>query len=152
MGEIETDHGDEQRQAAGDAEEQELQGCIGPVGVAPAADDQEGRQQLQLPEQVEEKEIGGQKEAEHRGLHQQQGGVEQPDLGIDGAPGDQHAEKAEQGGEQDQQHADPVRLQTVMDAELIDPGRAFTEPGKACRAAAGAERPGWRRRAAGCRR
>ena len=65
------------------------------------------------PEQIEEEKIIGQKDTDNRSFQQQQSAVEDRHPFVHRAPGDQHAEKSEQTGEQQQKQTDAVNPQLV---------------------------------------
>ena len=80
------DDAEEHQQRAGDGEEEELDGGVDAVRAAPHADDEVHRQQGQLEENVEEEEVGGDEDADHRRFHDQEGDDVLLRMFLDGVP------------------------------------------------------------------
>jgi len=118
---IEDDDPDQHEDASREGEEDELDRRIHPVGTAPDADEQKHRDQHELPEDEKEKQVEGDKDADHRGLHDQQCEEELLHPGVDRPPGHAHAEHAEQCREHHEEHADAVDADRVLDAPDGDP-------------------------------
>ena len=68
VGEIESQHGDQDENAAKQRKKEELDGGIFAARTAPDADEKVHRQQHHLPKDVKEKEIQGQKRTQHPGF------------------------------------------------------------------------------------
>src|SRR5262249_54271428 len=71
IGEIETKHGDENKHAAQQRVQEELDGGIFALRPPPDADEEVHRQQHDLPKDVEEEEIQGQERADHACFQEQ---------------------------------------------------------------------------------
>ena len=111
------DHGDQQQDGAGHGVDEELEGRVDLAGAAPHADEQGHGDQHGFPEDEEEDEIQGAEHADHGRLHDQQADHELLDARLDVAPGRQHAQRHDQGRQQDQQQADAVNADGVVDAQ-----------------------------------
>ena len=72
VGEVETQHGDQDEHAAEQGVEEELDGGIFAARPAPDADEEVHRQQHHFPEDVEEEEIEREERAEHAGFEDQE--------------------------------------------------------------------------------
>jgi hypothetical protein len=111
--EAEGEDAHQHQRGAGDGVEQELDGRILFPPAPPDGDEHVHRHQLDLPEQEEEDEIQRREHAEHTRLQQQQ-----PDEVLlrpqRDAPGDEHREEGEEGGQHHQRQADPVRPDFVL--------------------------------------
>ena len=92
--------------------------------VVAVADQQERRHRRQLPEAVEDEEVVGEDEADHRPGEQHEQ-AEQSDVGGLGvaevAPGVGDDEHADAGDEREHQDGEPVEAQVEVDAERRDP-------------------------------
>ncbi len=75
----------------------------------------------EFPEGVVDNEIEREKDAEHRGLLQQEERVELFDAGIDGAPGGEYADGREEAGEHDQPDREAIDAEVVVDGRRDDP-------------------------------
>ena len=120
---VEPDHGDEQDGRGDEGVEEVLDcGAAAVFGAAEGGDEQDHRDEGELPEGVVEEEVERDEDAEHRDLLQQEEDVEELPAGVDDAPGGEHAEGGEEAGEDDEPHRQAV------DAEVIvDGGRAIQE-------------------------
>ncbi len=114
--------GDQHQQAPRHGEEEKLDGRIDLSFAAPDADQQIHRDEHDLPEDVEEEEVMGEKRAEDAGGQQQQGSAEQRPVGLDALPRAEHHDRQQQDRQQHQRHGDAVDGQVVSDAETGDPG------------------------------
>ncbi len=121
------DDGDQQQKTSRERIEEELDGGVNPVRPSPDADEQVHGDQHRLPEDVEQHEIQGAEDADHRRLHDQHGDHEFPHTRFDGGPRGDDADRREQGGEQDQPEADAVDAQGVADGGSRDPLGHFPE-------------------------
>src|SRR6185369_4560247 len=85
------------------------------------------RDQHQLPEEIEEKEVQGEEDPHDARLHRQQKQVVQGDPLMDRTPGSQHGDHRHQRGQDHQQQADPVHAKGIADAQRLDPGQVLEE-------------------------
>ena len=122
MDDIEGDEGDEHQQAAGQGVEEELDGRVDAVFVAPDAHQEKHGDDLDFPKEIKEQQISGQKEAGQGALQKQNEEKEGAYLEVDGLPGDEHAEDVDEGDQQDQHQADAVQSQAVARPQPRDPG------------------------------
>ncbi len=119
---VEDQQGDEHHQAAGQGVQQELDGRVDAVLVPPDAHQEEHGDDLDLPKEVKEQQIGGQKEAGQGALQEQDEEIEGAVLKIDGPPGDEHAEDIQKGDQRQEQEADAVQAQAVAGPQPWNPG------------------------------
>jgi len=95
--------------------------------LPPDEDQEEHRDQHQLPEKVEQEQVEGDEDSHDAGLHRQQEQIVQGDPLIDRTPGNQHGDDGHQRGQDHQQQADPVHPQGIADTEHLDPGQILEE-------------------------
>ena len=112
---------DQHEQAAEHGEDEELHGRVDPARPAPDADHQVHRDQHHLPDDVEEEEVQCEEGAEHPGLQRQH--VEDVLLhaAADLGPGREQHHGEQERGQHDQEAADAVDGQVVVDAVVGDP-------------------------------
>ncbi len=119
---VQGDDRQQHEQAAGDGVDEELdRGVDAPPVPAVHPDEEEHRDDHDLPEKIEEKEIESEKDPHDPRLHEQNGGEEKGKLVL-AAPGNDDGDGLGEGGEQDHQQGNAVHAQGVMDAEALDPG------------------------------
>ena len=104
--------GEEHQDRAEQRVEEELEARIDAPLAAPDADDQEHRDQAGLEEQVEQHEVEGREDADHRRLEDEEGDHVLLDAVLDRVPRSQDAERHQERREQDERHREAV------DAEL----------------------------------
>ena len=85
-------------------EEEELHGGIDTAAVTVNADDQRHRNKRGFPEEVEQEQIEGDEDANHRGLEYQHEDEEFLHPIVDRLPGDQHAQRRQKRGQHHQPH------------------------------------------------
>jgi hypothetical protein len=105
---VEVDDGHQHQHGAGHGVEEELHRGVDAAVVAPDADQEVHGHQRDFPEHVKQEEILRHEDAHQAEFQQQQEGEEFLDAILHGAPGDQHADGREEGGEQDEPEADAV--------------------------------------------
>ncbi len=101
----------ERDERAGEGEEEELGGRGLAVGRSEQVDEDVQRDQRELKEDVEDHHVACAEDAGHRGLEDQQPEVVGPKAVGDRAEGGQHADRPEQDGEADEQHAHGVEAE-----------------------------------------
>src|SRR5665647_1054654 len=121
------DDGDEHEQAADQREQEELDGRVDAPRAAPDADDEVHRHQHDLPEHVEQEEVGGQKDSAHPHLQQEQRDEEAQLAVLDVVPAADDHDDAEQRGEEEEQGGDAVHTEAVVDVQCLDPGDVLDE-------------------------
>ncbi len=117
-GQAEDPHQHEGRAQHG--EQEELEGGVHPLSVAPAADEEVHRHQHDLEHHEEKEQVQGEEYTDAPGLQQQHPG--QVGLGVVMGPHPDHGNREQQAGEHDQEQRDPVHAEVPGDAELLDPG------------------------------
>src|SRR3974377_1686973 len=121
---------DEHEEAPPEGEEHELDGGVDPVGVAPDPDQKEHRDELDLPEEIEEQEVRGHEDPHQAAFQKQQEEVEGSYVEGDGPPGDQNADDVDEGREPDEHQAQPVQGETEAGPQAFQPGVVHhQEPG-----------------------
>ena len=119
-----THDGHQHQERAGHGIDEELDGRVEAVGAAPYPDDEIHRDQHHLEEDVKEKQIEGDKDADQAGQERKHQGVEPPLPPGDGGPACQHAERHHDRGEQHHEQRDAVDSYPVADAPAGNPGSA----------------------------
>src|SRR6185369_3578201 len=89
--------------------------------VTPYADQEVHGHEADFPEDVEEEEVLRQENADEAEFQQQQEGVEFLATILDGVPGNQHAQRGEERGEQDQPQADAIHRDRKVNVGRADP-------------------------------
>jgi hypothetical protein len=123
----ERDDGDEHQDAPRHRVEDELDGRVDALVVPPDPDEEVHRDEHGVPEHVEEKEVEGDEDPDHRALEEQEEGRELPHPRLNGLPRREERNRRQEPGEDDQQEADAVHAHQVLDAEGRDPGVALHE-------------------------
>src|SRR5579885_3311196 len=114
------------QEAAHRGVEDELESGIDASLSAPRTDQQVGRNEHQFPENVEQEEIGGEENAENAAFQQQHEGHVVLDLLLDAERGrDTHSRQ--QAGEDDEQQADAIHAQAVVDANAGNPAQKLVK-------------------------
>ncbi len=111
-------HGHDRQQhqdRAGESVKEELEGGVHPVPVAPDADDDEHRDEAALEEQIEEDEVERDEDADHQGLHHQEGDHVLLHAGLNRRPGRDNADRHEKRGEQHERHRNAIDAKLVED-------------------------------------
>ena len=121
--EVQHQDGDQHQHAAEQRVEKELDRRIFTPWSAPDADQEVHRQQHDFPEDVEQEEVEGQKDADHASFQQQkQHTVGLHMLGDRGGGAGRHGQQADKGGQDDQWQADAVDPHEIIDVKGRDPG------------------------------
>ena len=123
----EAEDGQQHQDAGGHRIQDELDGGVDAPLVAPDADQEVHRHQHRVPEDVEEEQIERDEDADHRALEQQQEDAERPGLLAHRLPRAEQRERRQEAGEDDEQQADAVDADGILDAERRDPGVALDE-------------------------
>jgi hypothetical protein len=95
--------------------------------MTPDADQKEHRNNLYLPEQIEEKEIRGEEDAHNGSFHQEQKEMERSDSYINLFPRDKDTENGEKAGQEDEHQADAVQPEAVTNSKGFDPRMILSE-------------------------
>ncbi len=130
---IEPDDGRQHEDRGNHGVEEKLDGGVDPALVSEDADDESHRDQRGFPEEVKEKEIERDEDADHRRLQQQQKDEELLHAIVDRLPGGKDAERNQEGGQHDQPERDAVDPDVVVDVGAGDPAQVLLI-GKAARA------------------
>ncbi len=110
-------HDREQHQhRADEGIEEEFEAGIDAPLAAPDADDQEHRDQAALEQHIEQHQIQGAEHPDHHGLQDQEGDHIFGDAGLDGVPAGGDAEGHQAGGEDHEQHGNPVHAHVIGNA------------------------------------
>ena len=127
--EIEEQDTQQHQHGAGQRVEEELDRGVKFARAAPDADQQVHRNQHGFPEDEEEEEIKRHEDAEHAGLQNQEPDVVFLDTILDGGPGREDRDPAQQRGEHDEQEGNAVDADHVARADGGNPvvGRALNE-------------------------
>ena len=123
VGEVETEHGNEDEDASQQRIKEELDRGILAPRTTPDADEEIHRQQHDFPEDVEQEEVERQKRSHHPGFKDQKQDAVAAHHTVDLPAGD-HGQETQHGGEEDERHADPVDAKIVVNAKACDPWAA----------------------------
>src|SRR6185436_3637666 len=129
-GRVQRGHAENRQQhqhAGGHGVEDELDRRVDAPLVAPDADQEIHRHQHGVPEHVEQKEVERHEDAHHRAFEQQHEDAERPGLLVHRSPRAQERQRGEEPGEDEQQQADAVDADEVVDAERRNPRVALDE-------------------------
>ncbi len=118
---VEPDDGREHEDRGDHGVEEELDGGVDAALVAEDADDESHRDQCGFPEEVKEKEIERDEDADHRRLQQEQKNEELLHAVVDRLPGGKDAERNQKGGQDDEPERDAVDSDVVVDVGAGDP-------------------------------
>ena len=127
--EVQEQDAEQHQHGTGERVEEELDGGVELARAAPDADQQVHRDQHRFPEHEEQEEVERHEDAEHAGLQNQEPDVVFLHAVLDGGPGGQNRDPAEQRGQHDQQEGNAVDTDVVACADSGNPvaGRAFDE-------------------------
>jgi hypothetical protein len=117
IGQVEGNNGHQKHHRAGQSIEEELDRGILSARPAPDPDEQIHGDEHHLPEDIEEDKIHGTEDADHGGLHNQQTDHELLHPLADIGPGTKDTEGHDKGGQHDQQDADPVEAQGILNVQ-----------------------------------
>ena len=125
---VEPDHGYEQDGRRDECVEEVLDGGATTVlGTAESGDENNHRDEGQLPEGVVEEEVERDEDAVHRDLKEKEEDVEELPAGVDDAPGGEDAEWREEAGENNEPHGEAINAEVVADRWRGDPGDVLLE-------------------------
>ncbi len=124
---IERDDRDQQQDRSRHRVNEEFERRIDLPRPAPNANQQGHRDEHEFPENEEENEVQGAEDPDHGGFHDQQADHEFFHASLDVTPRGEHAERHDQGGQQDQQETDAINPQRVIDFQGWNPGAEFDE-------------------------
>ena len=129
MMEVEKQNAEQHQHGAGKSVEEKFDGGVEFARTSPDADQQVHGDEHGFPENEEEEEIERHEDAEHAGLQNEKPDVVFLDAILDGGPGGEDRDPAEQRSEHDQQERNAVDAQHVARADGGNPvaGRAFDE-------------------------
>ena len=127
--EVEEQDAQQHQHRASQRVEEELDGGVEFARAAPDADQQVHGHEHRFPENEEEEEIERHEDAEHARLQDQKPDVVFLDAILDGGPGGEDRDPAQQRGEHDEQEGDAVDADHIARADGGDPvvGRALDE-------------------------
>ena len=115
------------QQASGHREEKELHGRVDPASAAPDSDDEVHRNEHDLPEDVEEREIQSDQAPEHPGFEHQKRDRVAPRLLLDVRDREEKRHGGQHDREKDEDERDAVDAERVRDPERRDPRDCFAE-------------------------
>ena len=119
---VQADHRGQQDQAAAELVHQELQRGEAPTLTTEAADQEVGRDQRGLEDDVEEEHVGGGEDRDRERLQGQHPGEERRRVALVGlVPGGDHDDRDQHDGQQDHHQAEAVDAERVVGAEEVDP-------------------------------
>jgi hypothetical protein len=121
----EAQDGDQHEHAASHRIEDELDGGVDAPVVAPDPDQEIHRDEHCVPEHVEEEQVERDEHTDHRGLEGQDEQRELLDLLRDRLPGRQQRDRRQEPREHDEQQADAVDPDKVVDPKRRDPRDAL---------------------------
>jgi hypothetical protein len=123
----EDDYPDQHEDASRQREQHELHCGVHPVRASPDTDEEEHRDQHELPIDKKEKQIQRHEDTDHRRLHDENRQIKILDPAVDRTPRDCHAEHAEQSRQHHEQDADSVDTNRVINAPGGDPWVSLDE-------------------------
>jgi hypothetical protein len=124
---VEIQQPDQHEQRPEQGVEKELDCGVDPVGAAPDADDDEHRDEGRLEEHVEQHRVQRREHSvQHPGEEQERGVVLRDAVFHHRPAGDDHQD-GDEAVQQQEQHADAVDAQVIVDVEALDPGNQLDE-------------------------
>src|SRR5579883_907599 len=124
---IEPQDADQHERGAEHGVDEEFYSGVDAAVVAPDADEEGHGDQHDFPEEEEEEEIEGEKDPDDADFEQKEHHVEFLDAVVHAIPGSHDAERREEGGEDDEEEADAVDAEVIVDRRGGDPGFVFDE-------------------------
>ena len=118
---VEPDDADEHHDRARHGVENEFHRRVDAALVAPNADEERHGNQHQFPEKKEEEHIERKKNADDADFEHQQHDEKFFHAMLDAVPGSQNRNRRQEGGQQDEKHADAVHAEVVMDRRRRNP-------------------------------
>ncbi len=122
------EHGGEGEHAAREGVDEEHVGGLLPLGAAPDADQEVERDERQLEEDIEQEQVTGTEDPEHRPVEQKHQGVVFAMARLDPAEAAPDRQWRQQGGQQQQRHADSVDPEFVLNPDPAVGRRAADNP------------------------
>ncbi len=126
MGEIEAAGGvvkpedaDQHEDRAGHRVEDEFDGGVDAAVVAPDADEQVHGDEHDFPEKEEEEEVEGEEDADDADFEKEDGDEKFFDALLDAAPGTEDGDDGEERGQDDEEEADAVRAEVIVDEGIF---------------------------------
>ena len=119
--------GDEHEHAAGHRVEHEFDGGVYAIVVSPDPNQEIHRDEHRVPEHVEQEKVERDEHADHRRLEREHEHRECLHTAVDRLPRGQQRERGQESRQHDQEQADAVDADEVVDAERRDPGVALHE-------------------------
>src|SRR2546428_6420636 len=120
------DNACQHEQATNGCIQHKLEGCIDTTLATPTANQEIGRYQHHFPENVEQEEVGGEKDADDAALQEKHEGHVVFDLLVDAKRGGD-ADHRQECSEDYEQEADAINTQAVVDTESRNPCQPFIE-------------------------
>ena len=121
MDEIEPQDGDQHQKPRELGEEEELDGGVDPVLMPPQGNEEDHGNEHDLPEDVEEEEIDGRKDADDPCQDRHEQKMKEADPPVDLRPGGDDGRHSQKGREEDQKEADPVQGQVEPNPQGRNP-------------------------------
>jgi len=104
-----------------------LTAAVDAAVVSPDADEEVHGDQHHFPEEEEEKEVEGEKDADDADFEHQQHDEKFLYAVLDAGPGGEDRDGGEEGGQDDQEEADAVKPEVIVDGRDVDPLAEFLE-------------------------
>ena len=95
--------------------------------MAPDADQEGHGDQHDLPEEEEEEQVEGKENTDHTDFQKQQCEVEFLNAVMHAVPGSEHADRREECRQDDQEHADAIHAEVIIDGRRGDPMAKFDQ-------------------------
>jgi hypothetical protein len=117
---VEPEDGNQHQDRAEHRVQNEFHGCIDPAIVTPDSDHEIHRDQGEFPENEKQKEVERKKDADHGRLDHQNRNKKALHILVDRFPGAQNGERRQECGQQNQEQADAVHTEMIVNA-FADP-------------------------------
>src|SRR4029077_6970815 len=124
---IEPDHGHEHQNRAEHGVNNEFDRGVDAAFVPPDSDQEVHGDEHGFPEKEEEKKIERNKDADHAGFEHQQADEEAAYALVDGFPGTEDSHGREEGGQQDEEQADAIDAEVIVNRRRGNPVMKFDE-------------------------
>src|SRR5713226_6165051 len=124
---VQPDDAHEHEDGAGHGVEHEFDGRVDAALVSPDADEEVHGDEHDFPEKEEEEEVQREEDADHADFEHQQHDEKFLDAVLDAVPGGEHRDGGEERGEDDQEQADTVEAEMIVDGWDVDPFGKFFE-------------------------
>src|SRR5882724_1074690 len=139
MHKIDGEDGQQHKYAAEQGVQEEFNGRIELARPTPDANQKVHGDKHDFPEHVEEKEVQRHEDAQHARLQEQQGEVIFLFALLNGGKRADHRDCPQQRGQKNQQQANPIYAQEILDTDGIDPARLLDELELVCAGIKGQE-------------